>query len=492
MTRTLKIFLLFIFASSGFCPLLYAQGQDSLYLRAPKISQETKTVKQNSIQKTDSANPLQPVETKEYYDSGELKASYLYQNGKKNGPAKTYFKNGTVNDEVIYKNDKLNGSARKYYENGILHQEAFFKNGVLEGKGKIYDSKGQLAEEYVYKKGKPIIPRGKQEVKKSEPPKVVEKKEQERSDMDSGLSPEEETALVLRAPRSGTQSEPEFFYLRSPGWAGAPGSESKKEEETVKKEEASPWEFEAGYETSQIVYKEPTVMRQSGYMQGVFFSVTHRPKYLQIKSLTYEPWLNMFRYDFRYAFGEMYYKGRLSNGTPYNVDDIPDYMIETRLVAGHEFEEFDPAKLALYFGLGYRYLNDDMSIDPAGYERESNYVYIPVGVEYMKPTKDDWWYGGMLEFDGLVGGWQISHVSNVNPGYGDLTNNQTKGFGGKFSLRLQKKAQDLDFLLEPYYRYWYMADSELTPWLLNGVSIGSGLEPRNHSNEYGVRFIARF
>jgi hypothetical protein len=64
------------------------------------------------------------------------------------------------------------------------------------------------------------------------------------------------------------------------------------------------------------------------------------------------------------------------------LNNINDYMLEFRFLAGYDFPVSDTFILTPFVGLGFRYLNDDSSgkvatLGGSGYDRESNYVYSP-------------------------------------------------------------------------------------------------------------------
>ena len=83
------------------------------------------------------------------------------------------------------------------------------------------------------------------------------------------------------------------------------------------------------------------------------------------------------RGDLRYAFGTVDYNGSGS------ASGEPDWYIEARGLVGKDWLIND-AVFSPYTGLGYRYLfNDGRGISStgyAGYRRESNYFYLPVGI----------------------------------------------------------------------------------------------------------------
>jgi len=184
----------------------------------------------------------------------------------------------------------------------------------------------------------------------------------------------------------------------------------------------------------------------------------------------------------RFSFGEVDYDGSYMDGTPLSTDGIDDFLFDIRLLWSREQPA---AKIfnCVYAGLGYRYLNDDSSGQPGGYERESNYLYVPVGTRKDWRWKPRWRLSLTGEFDVLLVGRQISHLSDADPTLPDIRNWQWPGFGGLLSLELQHKGHNVDLGVAPFVRYWWIDEST--------VSDGY-YEPKNNTIEYGLSFVFRF
>lgn len=245
--------------------------------------------------------------------------------------------------------------------------------------------------------------------------------------------------------------------------------------------------WELGTEMSQITYKEPGVMEEKGMMYGIVGSYVYRGESFELQKV-------MFKAEGRFAFGKVDYDGALQTEppTPYTIDGIDDYLWEFRGLWGYDFSVFTASTLTPYIGIGYRYLNDDGSSDPNGYERESNYIYSPMGVEITIPLKNTWSVGTMLEYDIFWWGKQISHFI---PGYLDAENLQKKGFGIRSSVKFQKKGEKLDFVIEPFIRYWNIKQSETAFYSVivdNEPLIIAIWEPKNNSTELGCKLAVKF
>jgi len=261
-------------------------------------------------------------------------------------------------------------------------------------------------------------------------------------------------------------------------------------------------QIELGTEISHITYKEPGVMQEKGMMYGVDGSyvyrtqVTEYPKGIDI-------W--MLKIDGRFSYGQVDY---VNSGT---MDNIDDYILEFRGLWGCDISvlKLKPSTLTPFIGIGYRYLNDDFagttSTGALGYERESNYIYSPVGIEVVTPLKNGWSIGATTEYDIFWHGKQKSNLSDArlyNPvtgyyRYDDIENSQDSGYGVRGSIKLQKKAKKLDFVIEPYIRYWNIKESKQTTtstisenglWIITGTFV----EPDNNSTEIGCKLAVKF
>lgn len=238
--------------------------------------------------------------------------------------------------------------------------------------------------------------------------------------------------------------------------------------------------WELGTEISHITYEEPGIMNEKGFMYGILGSYAYHDNL-------------MLKAEGKFSFGWVDYSSPIS-GT---VNDIPDYMLEFRGLGGYDFPILKATILTPYIGLGYRYLNDDLSIAVGGYERESSYFYSPIGIETITELDNGWFLGAILEYDYFWRGTQISHLSDVNPGYNNPENEQKAGYGLRGSIKLQKKDK---FVIEPFIRYWNIGRSDNAELKLNGVYIGyvygtnidDVYEPKNNSTEFGIKFAAKF
>ena len=176
-------------------------------------------------------------------------------------------------------------------------------------------------------------------------------------------------------------------------------------------------------------------MSQDGWMMG-----------LNANSETYEG-STYLGFKGRAAYGQVDYQ---SAGTG-TMTGIPDYQLEYTGYIGFPFENAN-SRGTYFTGLGGRYLLNASglklsSTGHAGYDRESRYVYMPLGINYEIVTNDQEEGSGMK-----------------------LTAKYTSGDG---------------FGYEFYMDYWDIADSKLD------VS-GNFMEPRNTTSDTGLRVFWKY
>jgi hypothetical protein len=229
-----------------------------------------------------------------------------------------------------------------------------------------------------------------------------------------------------------------------------------------------------GLSFSSYEYQEPGIMSLKGSKMGLDLRTT---KVLQNEQF--------IRGDLRYAFGTVDYNGSGSaNGEQ-------DWYIEARGLVGKDWAIND-AVLSPYTGLGYRYLFNDgrgiSSTSYAGYRRESNYFYWPIGIIHRITLNDQARLESTLEYDHLLAGKQITSLSDTGQGFNDLTNNQNSGYGLKLSVMYQKN----NWAMGPYAHYWNIGQSDTALLYKNGTLYGIAWEPKNNTVEFGLKASQQF
>jgi len=232
------------------------------------------------------------------------------------------------------------------------------------------------------------------------------------------------------------------------------------------------WDLGAFF--SNITYEEPGLMKNEGAMYGIRGTYSYHNH-------------QMFRAEMRIGRGKVDYTSKNTG----SMKDIDDTLFEARGLIGYDVEKSGRSAITLYTGFGYRYLKNDSggrrtSTGHYGYERESNYYYSPIGLEILGKGSKNWRIKTVIEYDYFWFGKQISHLSDADPGYGDVENHQDYGYGYRASFKLKRLFKNSSLSIEPYYRYWDIDKSEINNLTYSGVIIGTGWEPANYTAEYGL------
>ena len=183
-------------------------------------------------------------------------------------------------------------------------------------------------------------------------------------------------------------------------------------------------------------------------------------------------------YEARASYGETDYS---SNGTG-TVDGTPTYVYSGEVSWLTSHKEYN-----IFAGLGYRHLFDDWggvqsSTGAWGYDRTSQYVYLPVGmINYLENS-------GYFkaQYNYLISGQQTSSLGYLSGTDYDLKHDQESGYG--YSLEY---APNKNYSL--FLRYWKIEDSKIVTYTgsvgCNGSPPCSTLEPVNDTLELGVKVL---
>ncbi|MEO8158843.1 MAG: hypothetical protein ABI648_13680 [Betaproteobacteria bacterium] len=230
--------------------------------------------------------------------------------------------------------------------------------------------------------------------------------------------------------------------------------------------------WEVGGQLSDYRYEEPNQgLKISGGRVGVTGAYTFTSA---------RRWF--FKIDGRYSYGSLKYEG---SGT---IDSVPDSILETRAVLGKDYLPRSGVSLSPFAGFGYRYLYNDLrgttSTGAAGYQRYSNYWYVPLGLTSRINLNGQWVIAPTIEYDYFIRGRQVSQFTDIGVGYSDATNTQTKGYGYRFSVMAEKGS----WAFGPWMHYWKIEDSDIVP-----IGFGiRGFEPKNETQEFGLEVKYRF
>jgi len=210
-----------------------------------------------------------------------------------------------------------------------------------------------------------------------------------------------------------------------------------------------------------------------GYEEPSFMSKTSAPALIgmAVESYGVQGERSQF-YSLRGHLGQTNYSS-ISTG---RLDRTPLYrmQLETGLIRPVS------QSLDLFYGLGFRWLYDAAggrlsSSGHAGYDRESNYFYLPVG--FRTPFSQ-----GSLraQYQIFVQGTQVSHMTDIPGGLSNLSNKQTHGYG--YELTYQT-----DQTFGVYVRYWSISDSSINQYRTDSGPVNA-YEPANSTLELGLRW----
>jgi len=230
--------------------------------------------------------------------------------------------------------------------------------------------------------------------------------------------------------------------------------------------------WSVAFETSSYTYEEPSAgVKLNGPKYGI--SAEYLARNTQTGGL-------FFAAQFLYMSGSVTYNGALFDGTPYSAGGIKDYYFESRFLLGMTLGNSDQTGMDFwpYLGLGYRRLFNGMGADQYGYDRISNYTYLPAGMRARFRLVNKWDLILTGEYDIFLSGRQESDIA------GAIINDQQTGYGLRASAQLAKNFGGISLFVEPFFRYWNIGDSEAA----YSYALGEYLyEPANHTNEYGVK-----
>lgn len=229
--------------------------------------------------------------------------------------------------------------------------------------------------------------------------------------------------------------------------------------------------WEVGGQVARYRYEEPNVMWLKGDRLGVVGAYT-RANEKHVYG----------RIELRASYGELDYQG---SGT---LNNVPDDLFEARALAGRDYGLGDTMAWSPYVGLGFRYLYNDLrgvtSTGQIGYQRDSSYLYVPLGATLRVRLGEQLVLAPQVEFDAFVRGMQRTYLSDTGQGYRDISNQQRRGRGYRAQLMFEGR----HYAFGPWTNYWKVADSDI-----RSIGLGmAGQEPANWTRESGVELRYRF
>jgi hypothetical protein len=218
------------------------------------------------------------------------------------------------------------------------------------------------------------------------------------------------------------------------------------------------------------------------------------PRVGGVGSFTFAQGDLFFRTDARVSYSQLQYQST-KTGT---LERVPDFTFEPRFVVGKDFSNGAGVTLSPYWGLGFRFLYDDLrghsqgQVTPAnpsgtyaGYRRYSHYLYAPVGLTIRSGLGNQWVLAPTLEYDLFLRGTQVSTLSDVGGCNRDVSNAQTRGYGYRVAFMVETN----HWTFGPWVHRWNIENSDLQPDACGGPSL---FEPKNWTREIGFELRYRF
>jgi len=188
-----------------------------------------------------------------------------------------------------------------------------------------------------------------------------------------------------------------------------------------------------------------------------------------------------FLYTLEYSFGNVdytsvgtgtmkkeYYKGRV------------EYYLSNNFGGANDLKS--------YIGLGYRYLLDDSgfkksSTNHLGYDRLSQYNYIPIGaIWYINEN-----FSLKSQYNYFIEGKQISYLNEILPNVYPTNIEKTQRIGYGIDLTLRSRLNN-KWSTYGFFRYWKIDDSDLVSCSPTTLC----MEPKNQTHEIGVGISYNF
>jgi len=186
----------------------------------------------------------------------------------------------------------------------------------------------------------------------------------------------------------------------------------------------------------------------------------------------------------------------------------PDWYVETRGLFGKDFVG-SSVGWSPYSGIGFRHLSNGL-VGVSGY-RTQKYLYLPLGLTSRVKAGSHGVLRFNAEFDVLLHGWNTTRDSELGGGdapatptappftingFTDVSFDQHSGGAFRASATYQFNKH---LSVEPYYIGWHVSASpvstEIATFTVNGITAQEqfgAYEPRNVTNEFGVKFGIRF
>ncbi|GHT51342.1 hypothetical protein AGMMS49990_05440 [Endomicrobiia bacterium] len=135
--------------------------------------------------------------------------------------------------------------------------------------------------------------------------------------------------------------------------------------------------------------------------------------------------------------------------------DVSDFYLDIRKLL-HYAIQWPNLELCPFLGFGCRFAYNMGSVGGGGYDRTSNYLYLPAGVTFKRQCKNGLSFDICGEVDWMFLGLQISWLPDKS-----LRDMQNNGYGVRLSGKVSKKLKNVEFFAGPFCRFWFVPRSSL-------------------------------
>ncbi len=321
---------------------------------------------------------------------------------------------------------------------------------------------------------------------------VYQDQQASNNDDDTFTDQPNEQVTTENIENNTDEQEPSYDGQDQSQYFSVDESVPESNDETADQVNSRKHEFDLGREDYYYRYEEDIPIYIRGVMHGFYANYTYRPE--EESPLNNEV-VSMYKFEGSYTRGDLDYEGSGMD------NDRTNKTYEIRGLLGKDYVLDDHSRVTPYVGLGYRYLIDRgggrlTDANFYGYNRESNYYYLPIGCFVDIPAPHDWNIGLNFEYDFFLQGVQKSRLSDGDQfnglGNDDIRNHQSKGFGLRGSVKFLKKLPGLDFYVEPFIRYWNIDRSSLQSARVDGTFSSTWNEPKNNTTEIGSKIGLQF
>lgn len=207
-----------------------------------------------------------------------------------------------------------------------------------------------------------------------------------------------------------------------------------------------------GLEGFSYLLQQPNIQKRD----GIFYGINGAYSYY----LTNDHFL---RAEIRLAKGNTKYSS-------YNFGSIkrePNILIEPRILYSESLK-YSFLDISPFVGFGFRYVELDgegktTTTGIVDYLRRDYYYYVPIGLSMNYHLQKDWSLEIVGEYDIFLKGIQKSYVDRTinNNRIGKVTNKQSKGYGLRSEILLNKTFDKYIFSIGPFINYWKIQSSDV-------------------------------